>query len=198
MPRSPSQETELHELSRHNPAQTRTGARLAWFPNGKRILFEGNEPSRPLRLYVQRIDGGPPTPLTPEGTSFLGHFGQHPISPDGKSIIAYSQDGSVAIYNVEDGSSHPFQGLGIDGRFIRWTSASEVMYVRRIKGVGRPIIQINRLNIVTGQRSLWKEIPIVDPSGFFFHSILLTPDEKSYFYTYSRELSTLFLADGLK
>jgi Tol biopolymer transport system component len=40
----------------------------AWFPDGKRILFEGNEPARPLRLYIQSIDGERPVSLTAEGT----------------------------------------------------------------------------------------------------------------------------------
>jgi hypothetical protein len=51
---------------------------------------------------------------------------------------------------------------------------------------------------VTGKRRLTKEIPIPDPAGFGIGSLLLAPDAKSYFYTYTRQLSTLFLVDGLK
>jgi Tol biopolymer transport system component len=85
----------------------------AWFPDGKRILVEGNEPGKPLQLYVQNIDGGPPTALTPPGTSFLGHLiGEHVVSPDGKSVIAFAPDWTVAIYDVETGSSHPAKAFG--------------------------------------------------------------------------------------
>jgi len=45
---------------------------------------------------------------------------------------------------------------------------------------------------------LWKELPTPDLAGFTFYSLLLTTDGKSYFYTYSRELATLFLVDCLK
>jgi len=51
---------------------------------------------------------------------------------------------------------------------------------------------------VTGKKFLTKEISIPDPAGFSFVSLLLAPDAKSYFYTYTRQLSTLFLVDGLK
>jgi dipeptidyl aminopeptidase/acylaminoacyl peptidase len=171
----------------------------AWFPDGKRILFEGNEPGRPLRLYVQKIDGGTPISRTPEGTSFVGHQqGQHMISSDGNSILARGPDGSPAIYELDGGSPHIPQGFGSDDRFIRWASDNDVMYVRKAMDIGEFPAKIYRLNVRTGERVLWKELPTPDLAGLDIYSMLLTPDGKSYFYTYNRELSTLFLADGLK
>ena len=169
----------------------------AWFPDGKRVLFEGNEPGHSLRLFVQRTGGAGPIPLTPEGTSFLGHqSGQHMISSDGKSILAYAPDGSATIYDAEGGSPHSPKGFGSDDHFIRWASEKDVIYVSTVGP--NHLHKIYRLNVNTGKRILWKEIPVADPAGFSFYSLLLTPDGKSYFYTYSRELSTLFLVDGLK
>ncbi len=172
----------------------------AWFPDGKRILFEGNEPGRPLRLYVQKTDGGPPVALTPEGTSFLVHLGgRYMISPDGRSIIAYAPDGSPAIYDLGGGSPRSPKGFDSDDTFIRWTPDRDLMYVWKIRDTsGQVPTHIYRLNARTGERVLWKELPTPDLAGFVFHSLLLTPDGNSYFYTYSRELSTLFLADGMK
>jgi len=171
----------------------------AWFPDGKRILFEGNEPGHPLRLYVLRLDGGSSIPLTPEGTSFLGHqMGQHMISSDGNALFAYAPDGSAVIYDLETGLRHPPKGFGTGDKLIRWASDKDVMYVRRDINFSEPPTKIYRLNVKTGKKVLWKEIPPPDLAGFIFYSLLLTPDGKSYFYTYSRELSTLFLADGLK
>jgi hypothetical protein len=90
-------------------------------------------------------------------------------------------------------------GFDGDGKFIRWASDRDVMYVRKVMHMGgRFPSQIYRLNVRTGERVLWKELATPDLAGFNFYSLLLTPDGKSYFYTYSRELSTLFLADGLE
>ncbi len=169
----------------------------AWFPNGEQILFEGNEPGRPLRLYIQRLDGRHPTPLTPEGTSFLGHQ-QRMISPDGKSIFAYAPDGSPVIYTLNGGSPRQPKGFGTHDKLIGWALDTDVMYVRRSVEVGEFPSKIYRLNVQTGEKVLWKQIAPPDLAGFGFHSMMLTPDGKSYFYTYSRELSTLFLADGLR
>jgi serine/threonine protein kinase/Tol biopolymer transport system component len=172
----------------------------AWFPDGKRILFEGNEPGRPLRLYVQNIDGGPPISPTPERTSFVGHQqGQHMISSDGNFIFAQAPDGSPTIYELDGSAPHIPKGFGSDERLIRWASDNNVIYVRKRMDFGGEFpSKIYRLNVRTGNRVLWKELPTPDLAGFDFYSLLLTPDGKSYFYTYDRELSTLFLVDGMK
>jgi hypothetical protein len=126
-------------------------------------------------------------------------MGQHMISLDGNSILAYAPDGSPMIYETVGGSPHPPKGFGADDRLIRWALEKDVMYVRKVMEVGGQFPRrIYRLNVKTGKRVLWKEIPTPDLAGFDFYSMLLTPDGKSYFYTYSRELSTLFLVDGLK
>ena len=67
------------------------------------------------------------------------------------------------------------------------------MYVRKVMPIGEFPPKIYRLNVRTGERVLWKELVAPDLAGFLFYSLLLTPDGRSYFYTYSRELSTLFL-----
>jgi serine/threonine protein kinase len=42
----------------------------AWTPDGKRIVFVGNEPGHGIRYYVQGLDGGAPQAITPENVSF--------------------------------------------------------------------------------------------------------------------------------
>jgi Tol biopolymer transport system component len=42
----------------------------AWTPDGKRIVFVGNEPGHRIRHYVQSLDAGPPRAITPENVSF--------------------------------------------------------------------------------------------------------------------------------
>src|ERR1700722_18943371 len=38
----------------------------AWTPDGKRIVFVGNEPGHRIRYYLQSGEGGPPRAITPE------------------------------------------------------------------------------------------------------------------------------------
>jgi Tol biopolymer transport system component len=42
----------------------------AWAPDGKWIVFVGNEPGHRIRYYVQSLAGGPPRAITPENVSF--------------------------------------------------------------------------------------------------------------------------------
>lgn len=171
----------------------------AWFPDGKSIIFEGNEPGHPLRLFIQKIDASPPVPLTPEGASLWGNvMSQKMLSPDGQSIFAQAPDGSTVIYRL-DGSSRRPVGLSADDSFVGWSADPDVIYdIKHSDSNGRTIFKIYRTNIRTAKKMLWKDIQPSDPAGFELYDLVISPDAKSYFYTYSRELSTLFLAKGLR
>ena len=59
--------------------------------------------------------------------------------------------------------------------------------------------KIYRLNIVNGQRQLFKEINPSDETGICDMSeILFSADGRAYVYGYIRLLSELYLVNGLK
>ncbi len=58
-------------------------AEARWFPDGKRIVFSGDEPGHGLRLYVQDIAGGEPHAISPEGVN----SSLFAVSPDGKLVV---------------------------------------------------------------------------------------------------------------
>ena len=54
-------------------------------------------------------------------------------------------------------------------------------------------------SIATGRKELWKEIMPADLVGVkYLPRVALTPDGKSYAYSYYRHLSDLYLVEGLK
>jgi hypothetical protein len=58
---------------------------------------------------------------------------------------------------------------------------------------------VYRVDVTTGQRSLWNKLRPADPAGVeFIGPILLTPDAKTYVYGYRRQLTDLYLVQGLK
>ena len=74
-----------------------------------------------------------------------------------------------------------------DGRFIYFSRAAD-------NGV-----QVFRVEVESGRRTLWKEISPSDPAGASVNAIVhITPDGKSYAYGVSRQLSQLYLVEGLK
>jgi hypothetical protein len=42
-----------------------------WLPDGKAVIFAGNEAGKRVRAYVQAITGGTPKPIAPEGVEVI-------------------------------------------------------------------------------------------------------------------------------
>jgi eukaryotic-like serine/threonine-protein kinase len=168
------------------------GQAATWLPDG-RLLFAANEPNRGVRLFIHAIDRGKPRPITPEGivTAFPGFA----VSPDGKLVAAIGPDRHGVLFPVDGGTSRPVAGIE-DGEFpLRFSADGRSLYVWK-----RDLpVRVHRIDLETGKRELWKELMPVDPGGVErISNVVLTPDAKSYAYTYSRLLSDLFVVEGLK
>ncbi len=166
------------------------GHPVRWLSDGKRIVFAGNLPGRPAQCFIQSIDGGQAHPVTPEGVSSCH------ISPDGKLIASTdfaTKEGR--LYSVDGGQPQPIPGL-LPGETFSWTDDPKFMYVSRWKQVP---VKIYRLNIVTGQRQLFKELTPTDTTGLCdLSNIMLSKDGRAYVYGYTRLLSDLYLVKGLQ
>ena len=167
--------------------------RAVFFPDGKRILFAGNEQGRGTRLYVQDLAGGKPQAITPEGIRL---FRSKPISPDGRSVIARGPDGKVYLYPVSAGEPRPVLGIEPGDLPIQWSADGRYFYVYRRGDVPA---QVTRVEMATGKRELWKTLVPGDTTGLEeVANIWLTPDGRSYVYNHIRTLCDLYLAEGFK
>ena len=164
----------------------------AWLPDG-RILFAANEAKRGVRLFVQSVDGGQPRAITPEGigTAFPGFA----ISPDGKLVAAIGSDRKGMLFRIDGGGSRPISGI-VDGEFpLRFSEDGRSLFVWKRDLPAR----VYRVDLETGIRELWKELMPVDPGGVErISNVVVTPDAKSYAYTFSRLLSDLFVVEGVE
>ena len=167
-------------------------AYASWFPDGHRVLLSAAEPGHGSRLYVQDLAGGEPRPITPNlvSTKF------HAVSPDGKWIFATGADRRIAIYPAEPGEPRPVPGLEPEEIPMRWTPDGKALFVYRPT---LPPLRVEKVDIATGQRTLWKELRPPDPSGVEqVGPIEISPDEQSYVYSYRRGLDDLYLAKGMR
>src|SRR5579864_62968 len=163
-----------------------------WFPDGKRVLFAGDEPGKGVRLYVQDLNSGQVKAITGEGVngSLIA------ISPDGKQVALVGPDQKPAMLTVESGEMHTIAGLNAGEAPIAWTSDGRSLFVYRL---GEVPASVNKLELATVQRKLWKQLVPPDVSGVTdISSILITSDGNDYVYEYGRTLSDLYLVNDLK
>jgi eukaryotic-like serine/threonine-protein kinase len=163
-----------------------------WFPDGKRLLFSGDEPGKGVRLYIQDLSGAPPKAITSEGVngSLLA------ISPDGKQVAMVGIDGKPLLLNVDTSDTRPIPGLDAGEAPIAWTGDGRSLFVYRL---GEVPATVNRLDLASGHKQLWRQLVPPDVSGVTdISSVLITPDGNNYVYEYGRTLSDLYLVNDLK
>jgi hypothetical protein len=79
---------------------------------------------------------------------------------------------------------------------IQWSDDGRFLYVR---GPGDSELEFFRLNLATGRREPWKRIEAADPVGLIsIAAVHMTPDGRSYAYSYWKTLTELYLVDNLK
>jgi hypothetical protein len=159
-------------------------------PDGEHLIVTGAEPGHRERTYVADFRGGKPRPITPEGAA------AYILSGNGKYVAGLDPEGKLAIYSVENGEPRTFRSPQ-DGLVpIGWNQDGSSLYLTRIFELPA---RIYRFDIATGRQQLVREIMPSDPAGIrVIRFILVTPDNKSYVYSYERTLSELYTVDGLQ
>jgi DNA-binding winged helix-turn-helix (wHTH) protein/Tol biopolymer transport system component len=161
-----------------------------WFPDGKRLLLIGTEQGHGMRCYVYDLGSAQSRPVTSEGVS--GTL----VSPDGKYIIGGGPDMKWSVVPLEGGEPRLIAGLEEGERIIRWSGDGDAIYVNKF-GELRP--KVYRIDLSSGRREMCKEITPNDMTGAtYVWRVVMTPDAKSYAYSYFRELSELYLVEGAK
>ena len=171
-----------------------------WFPDGQRILFNAwvteQVPSSPNdrvtrpRSYVTDRAGTPPQPLTPAGVWALS------ISPDGTRLAVLGLGNGISIVDVAGGRTEPVPGSEPGDRPEAWSADGSALWVFRR---GQVPARIDRLEIATGRRQEWRQLVPPDPAGVFsIADLRITPRGDSYFYSYRRILSELYVAVGIR
>jgi hypothetical protein len=161
-----------------------------WFPDGRRILFNGAMPEKDARPYVQDIDGGPPREFAEPGTKAAA------ISRDGEWVAATGPEPGIWLYPVSGGPARHVPGSEREDRPVAWTADGKGLWVFRWTDVPSDVF---RLEIATGRREHAKTLMPRDTAGV--ESILTfrtTASGDAYFYTYRRVLSKLYLARNLR
>ncbi|MGA8144717.1 MAG: protein kinase [Candidatus Acidiferrales bacterium] len=161
-------------------------------PDGKQIVFAGNEPGKGVRVYIQDLAGGKPRAISPEG----GGLPVIHVSPDGKFVQGVDAEGKRILYPIEGGDPHPIPGIQPGESLVGFSADSKSIFVHNFAGLPSIIV---RVDLATGKRTEWKQLAPADAAGVdAIGGIGITPDGKSYVYAYPRTLSDLYVVEGLK
>jgi len=163
-----------------------------WLPDGKRLLFSGNEPGKGVRLYIFDIASGKSQPITAEGVNGTAFV----ISPDSQMVAGIGPDQKGYLYPTSGGEPRAILGLNSGEQPITFSSDSRFLYVYQ---PGELPARVDKLDLQTGKRTLWKQLMPSDPAGVeTIGPILITPDAKTCIFGYHRMLADLYLVEGLK
>ncbi len=170
------------------PGLTYLGAG-SWFPDSRRVLFTAAANGGPSHAYVQDVEGGEPRALGPPA------IGRPLVAPDSRTIVALAQDGKPILFSIDAGEARPCPGLESGDLPIRWTADARALFFQHNRGL---TAEVHRLELATGRKKLLWELAPHDPAGAAGLHVRLSPDGTSYAYSFGRDLSDLYLVDGLK
>jgi len=160
-----------------------------WFPDGTKIFYDAGPAGKPTRVHVQDAVGG-----TPRAIGSENYFGRA-ISPDGRFIAARDIKRAGFLIPTEGGDPRPVPGGPLEGRILSFDSAGTGLF---LASFDMPL-RITRRDIASGRSEPWRQIDVADPAGFMqYNDVVITPDGKSYAYTFWRALSRLYVVRGLK
>jgi Tol biopolymer transport system component len=163
-----------------------------WFPDGKHLLFSGNEPGQGVKLYIYDLATDKSNPFTPEGVNGTAFV----ISADSKQVAGIGPDHKGYLYPVAGGDPVPIKGLNPGEQPITFSADGQSLYLYQ---PGELPARVDRLDLRTGQRTVWRQLMPTDPAGVEnIGPILMTPDAKTCVFGYHRMLADLYLVEGLK
>ena len=166
---------------------------LGWMPDGKRLVAFGSTPTERSRGFVLDAKDGAARPFTDEGVSVP--WSAPVISPDGSRVVGQDAEGHSRLYSVDGGPSEPVPGLAGGDRVFQWAEDGRGLFVGRRAG---PVWHIRRLDLQTGREAAWTEITPGETAGLRLSWVYLTPNGRFWAHSYSRLLTDLYVAEGLR
>jgi eukaryotic-like serine/threonine-protein kinase len=183
---------EEKDLGSHGMLQF---SNLGWMPGGKNTYFAGND-GHEWRMYVEDLDDDKPRAFTPP---ILVNPQQHEsdlVSPDGKYCFGRDTSGRDWLYPVGGGEAKAAKGVEPEDTWVNWSADGRSAYVYQDD---KTYAQIFRVDLSTGIRQPFTKLELADIAGLVgILPVRITPDGKSYAYSYNRSLSDLYLVEGVK
>jgi hypothetical protein len=165
-----------------------------WHPDGKQIVIFGTDGEGRMALFMQDVAGGPPR-LSQRLAGWSGRTFCHP----GRHIpVKLKEDGPWLLYPIDGGESRPLPYVRPEEEPIVFSDEGESVFVKASPR-GKFPVHVVRVDLRTGRREPWLELSPPDRVGVVGGGIVsLTPNGRFYAYHVRRNLSDLYLVEGLR
>ena len=162
-----------------------------FFPDGRRIIAIARRVGEPWRAYIQDLAGGPPRPFLPQGVS------PGAISPDSRLVVGLDDaTRTIRLYPADGGEPRSVPGPPEPGDPVSWSTDGRSLFCVETHGL---VMKIFRRELGSGRRDLLREITPTDPAGIFqLQRAIPAADGRSYAYSYWRQITDLYVVDGLR
>lgn len=161
---------------------------VEWFPDGKRILFSGNQSGRPVHSWVYDLEGGQPKPITTEGVRATR------VSPDGHRFVVVDPR-KLLLGQIGGGEPKAIAELQPGEKVVRWSADGHYLFLAQEQG---ETLKLSRLEISSRRREPWRVLKAPENGAEFFGQVALSPDGKAVACTFQHDLANLYLVKGLK
>jgi hypothetical protein len=183
------------EIEKVNSTGMQETASQGFMPDGKAIYYAG-EDGHGWKMYIQDIPGGTARAVTPTISVRRNHLEGHYLSPDGRTFFARDLSERGGVYPIAGGEPRLIPGWLPEDIWVAWAADERSIYVYHDDKTSAPLY---RLELATGKRELIATLAPSDAAGVTtIVNVRMTADGKTYSYSFSRELSDLFLVEGVR
>lgn len=168
---------------------------IAGADNSGSLVLLGRMGDNPARLFRLDLDGdATPVAITPADFPLAPNG--HRVSMDGQRVLARPAQGAAVMFSIDGDGPRPVPGLLPTDLPARFDRDGRYIYVQARQSIPSPIY---RVDTVTGERTMWRELSPRDAAGVFTVDYLrLSADGTSYIYSTRRVISSLQVIAGLE
>jgi serine/threonine protein kinase len=166
-----------------------------WMADGKQVYFPADD-GHGWRMYLYDIATDHYRAVTPVVSVKPSRLEVHTVSRDGQYIFARDLSGTGQLYPLGGGEAKPLKGWQTADIWVSWSTDGKTVFVYQDQKTTASLFSID---VNTGKRTVVRSVSVSDTAGVTaIVNMRVTPDLKAYAYSYNRELSELYLVEGIR
>jgi len=166
----------------------------SFLPGGESFLVAGADESMGVRLWHVATKDGPARAISPPGID--ARFSSGAPSPDGRTVAVAMDDGDLLLCPIAGGEPRRLATTPRGLVPIAWIDDGRQLLAFARSG---PAADVVRLDPATGISAPVRTLGPSDAAGIIgIPTVRVTPDGRTWAWSYARLLSELYVAEGLK